>query len=222
MRHFDELYATACLHKGGESGVEGNMPSYASIEQLIAKPDRDYLSSVCLRIFRAGLKHSMVDAKWPEFERVFHHFEPRACAHLSDEYIEDCMHNTALIRHMGKLKAIRANAMYVLECSEQYGGFGEYLANWPTDNIVGLWLEMKKKGAHLGGNSAAAFLRMVGKDTFLITSDVLAVLQHDGIVEKLPSSQKDLRLVQNAFNLWQAQCERPLCEISRVISMAVS
>lgn len=31
---------------------------------------------MALRVFRAGLKHSPVDAKWPAFEEVFFRFDP--------------------------------------------------------------------------------------------------------------------------------------------------
>ena len=36
-----------------------------------------------LRIFRAGLKHSLVDAKWPAFEEVFAGFEPARVVAMS-------------------------------------------------------------------------------------------------------------------------------------------
>lgn len=221
MRRFDEIYATACLHKGGEAVIEAALPSFSSSSELAARGDNEYLSAMSLRIFRAGLKHSMVDAKWPAFEHQFRQFEPLWCAHMSDEFIEQCMSNAALIRHLGKLKTIRTNALYILDVAEHHGSFGRYLAEWPVDNIVGLWLELKQKGAHLGGASASAFLRMVGKDTFKLTDDVVTLLKTEGVLAKSPSSQKELRAAQGAFNIWKKQSGRPLCEISRIVSMAV-
>ena len=47
-----------------------------SAEQLRAEGDDRYLSLMSLRIFRAGLKHSVVDARWPAFEEVFFGFDP--------------------------------------------------------------------------------------------------------------------------------------------------
>ena len=41
-----------------------------------------------LRIFRAGLRHSVVDDKWPAFEEAFHGFEPRRVRAMSDEEVE--------------------------------------------------------------------------------------------------------------------------------------
>ena len=222
MKSFQDIYDTACLHKGGAQEVEARLPTFYSPQELAARPNSDFLSLMSLRIFRAGLKHSMVDAKWPAFESVFNGFEPAFCANLSDEFIEGCLSKPELIRHYGKLKTIRANAVFVLEKSESHGSFGQYLAGWPIEDIVGLWFELKKYGAHLGGGSAASFLRMAGKDTFMLTNDVVAVLKNEAVVSKAPSSKRDLEAVQQAFNTWRAECGRPLCEISRIVSMAAT
>ena len=156
------------------------------------------------RIFRAGLKHSLVDSKWPAFETAFFGFDPYKVSLLGDEQIEKMMQNESLIRHLGKLKAARANALLVSEISEQNGGFGCFLAAWPITDIVALWTLLKKEGTQLGGNSGASFLRMVGKDTFMLTDDVVTALKAQGVIDKRPTAQRDLKLVQEAFNLWRA------------------
>ena len=61
----------------------------------------------------------------------------------------------------------------------------------------------------------------MGKDTFLLTTDVVASLVEQGIVDKKPASQKALGAVQHAFDTWHAQSGRPLCQISRVLSCTV-
>jgi len=58
--------------------------------ELEAIGDDRYLSQMSLRIFRAGLKHSLVDAKWPAFEEVFGDFEPRRVRAMPDEALEGC------------------------------------------------------------------------------------------------------------------------------------
>ncbi|WYH44309.1 hypothetical protein WKI13_16010 [Teredinibacter turnerae] len=80
---------------------------------------------------------------------------------------------------------------------------------------------MKKHGRQLGGMSGPYFLRMVGRDTFLLTQDVCAVLVAQGIVTKTPSSKAELKAVQQAFNVWQEESGRPFCEISRIVAMTV-
>jgi 3-methyladenine DNA glycosylase Tag len=51
-----------------------------------------------LRIFRAGLKHSLVGAKWLAFEEVFHGFEPRRVRAMSDGAVQALLGDVRLIR----------------------------------------------------------------------------------------------------------------------------
>ncbi|MOA03660.1 hypothetical protein D3C78_1231790 [compost metagenome] len=64
--------------------------------------------------------------------------------------------------------------------------------------------------------------RQAGKDTFIPTDDVVAALKAQGIVDKAPTSQRDLAAVQAAFNQWQAQSGRPLCQLSMMLAFTVN
>lgn len=222
MIEFSKLYAAAVIHKGGEAVIEASLPPLSSPKALRQRSDAEYLSLLSRRVFRAGLKHSLVDAKWPEFEKAFHGFDPFYCAMLSDDHLDELMRNKAIIRHLGKIKSVRENAQFVINQSKESGGFGAFLADWPEDEVIQLWAYLKKHGKQLGGSSGASFMRMVGKDTFLLTNDVLAVLRAHGIliqaVPKVPTSQRDLLAIQNAFITWKKDCGRPFCEISRILS----
>src|SRR5690348_11262738 len=115
----------------GAAALEARLPEPKSAEQLKATPDDRYLSQMSLRIFRAGLKHSLVDAKWPAFEEVFHGFDPRRVRAMSDEALEALLGDARLIRHWGKLKAVRDNAAAMLEVAGEHGGVGAWLGQWP-------------------------------------------------------------------------------------------
>jgi len=91
----------------GATALEARLPQSHSAAELKAVPDDRYLSQMSLRIFRAGLKHSLVDAKWPAFEEVFQAFEPRRVRAMSDEAVEALLGDARLIRHWGKLKSVR-------------------------------------------------------------------------------------------------------------------
>ena len=222
MRSFREIYATAVLHRGGETAVEANLPEVRSPDELRALGDDRYLSEISRRIFRAGLKHSMVDARWPAFEKAFHGFDPLRVAMLSDEDLEALMQDKSIIRHFGKIRAVRVNAAWMLEVQRSSGSFGNFIADWPVDRIVELWLLMKKRGSQLGGLSAARCLRMLGKDTFILSDDVVAVLRAEGIVDKAPTSKRDLFLTQAAFNQWSEESGRCLAHISRIVSFTAN
>ncbi len=197
------------------------LPEVATAGQLIQLSDDRYLSALCRRVFRAGLKHSLVDSKWPAFEEAFFGFDPLKLSFMNDEQLESKMQNKALIRHWGKIKSIRVNAMMVRELSETHGGFGQFIATWPEDRIIELWALLKKRGAQLGGQSGASFLRMVGKDTFRLSPDVVAALKAQGIVDRMPTAKRDLQKVQDVFNIWRQQSGQPLSHISMLLAFTV-
>lgn len=192
-----------------------------SVDEITQLDDSYLLSNMSRRVFRAGIKHSVVDAKWPEFEKAFFGFIPQKVALMSDDQLEKLMQNDKIIRHWGKIKSTRLNAFMVTEYIEKHGSFASFIAQWPVDDIVGLWIELKKQGSHLGGNSAAYFLRLIAKDTFVLTDDVVAALIAQGIVDRRPTSQRDLRLVQQTFNQWHEQSGEPLSHISRLLAHTV-
>jgi 3-methyladenine DNA glycosylase Tag len=174
-----------------------------------------------LRIFRAGLKHSVVDAKWPAFEDVFDRFEPRRVRAMPDEALEALLADSRLIRHWGKLKAVRDNAAAMITIAEEHDSFGAWLADWPGNNIVELWETLAKCFSQMGGNSGPAFLRMVGKDTFILTPSVTAALKRWGAVDAPPKNRKDRAAVQSCFNLWAEETGRPLCQLSLILAASI-
>ncbi|WP_426416825.1 DNA-3-methyladenine glycosylase I [Aestuariirhabdus sp. LZHN29] len=221
MEHFDRIRERA-IGLWGEPALEARLPVVLPTQALLALDDNDYLSAITRRVFRAGLKHSMVDSKWPAFEEALWGFKAPALALLSEEQIDQLMQNRALIRHRGKLKTIPVNAQMVLDIAREHGSVGRFLASWPGEDVVGLWRYLAKRGSHLGGGSGAAFLRMVGKDTFMLSNDVVAALKVQAVVDRVPTAQRDLKQVQEAFNQWQAQSGRPLSEISMTLACSIS
>ena len=222
MRDYQWMLEFGVNRFGSLAALEARLPTPASAVELMALSDDRYLSLIARRVFRAGLRHSVVDAKWPNFEEVFWGFDPEKVVLLSAEHIERLMQDTRIIRHLGKLKSVPRNAQMVLDVRQEYGSFGAFLAQWPEQDIVGLWRFLVKHGHQLGGLSAPSFLRMAGKDTFLPSRDVVAGLVAQDIITKQPTSQRDLAAVQEAFNIWQAQSGRPLCQLSMLLALTVN
>ena len=205
----------------GAAALEARLPQPKTPEELKATPDDRYLSQMSLRIFRAGLKHSLVDAKWPAFEEVFHGFDPRPVRAMSDEALENLLGDSRLIRHWGKLKATRDNAAAMLEVAAEQGSFGAWVADWPGEDIVGLWEALAKRFSQLGGNSGPTFLRMVGKDTFVLSPSVVAALKRWGVVAAPPKNRQDRARVQACFNAWTGETGRPLSQLSMILACSV-
>ncbi|EZQ17215.1 3-methyladenine DNA glycosylase [Pseudomonas sp. G11-1] len=213
-----------CLNRfGSRAALEARLPTPRSADELRALSDDRYLSAMALRVFRAGLKHSVVDARWPAFEEVFFGFDPHKVVLMSAEHIERLMQDTRIIRHLAKLRSVPRNAQMVLDLSREYGSMGNLIADWPSEDIVGLWRLLAKRGNQLGGLSVPRFLRMVGKDTFVTTDDVLAALKGMGVLDQAKAtSQRDLALVQDAFNQLGRESGRPLGQLSAMLAFTVN
>lgn len=222
MRDYSWLYAFCLNRFGSAEALEARLPQPATTQALRALGDDRYLSLISLRIFRAGLRHSLVDAKWPAFEALFFGFDPHKVVLMGGEHIERLMQDERIIRHLGKLASVPRNAQFVLDVAREYGSFGALLADWPESDITGLWRLLSKRGSQLGGLSAPRLLRMAGKDTFIPTDDLVAALRAQGVIDAPPTSQKALAAVQAAFNQWREQSGRPLCQLSVMLAHTVN
>lgn len=221
MTPFQTIYEEALFRQGDETTLKTKLPMPKSKEELLKQGDDVYLSIMSRRIFRAGLKHSMVDAKWPAFEEVFLGFDIRKVRMMSDEALEKLLQDKRIIRHWGKIKSVRANAQAINDLHNEYKSVGEYLANWPPDRIVSLWEDLKNRFTQLGGNSGPYFLRMSGKDTFLLTPFVIRALIKWNAIEKEPTGKKAKLHIQDIFNQWAEQAKRPLCQISMILALSI-
>ena len=217
---FAEIFDAARTRQSA-AALEARLPQPKRADELRAVPDDRYLSQMSLRIFRAGLKHSLVDAKWPAFEEVFRGFDPRPVRAMPDEALEGLLGDARLIRHWGKLKAVRDNAAAMLEITAEYGSFGAWLAGWPGDDVIGLWEALAKRFGQMGGNSGAMFLRMVGKDTFVLSPSVVAALKRWGAVAAPPKNRQDRARVQSCFNDWDTETGRPFSQLSMILAYSV-
>ncbi len=204
----------------GSAALEARLVQPRPAAEIAALAEDRWLSRMMLRVFRAGLRHELVDRKWPAFEAAFAGFDPEACARLADERIEELLADRALIRNLPKLRAVRANARAILALRAEAGGIGRWVADWPGADIVSLWDELARRFEQLGGNSAAYLLRMVGKDTFILTGSVVTGLGHWGVLGAPPRSRADRAAVQATFNRWAGETGRPLCQLSQILAMS--
>jgi 3-methyladenine DNA glycosylase Tag len=219
MIPLDPILAQA-LERWGEAGLHERFPEGKDAAALAAVPDDRYLSLLCLRVFRAGLKHSLVDQKWPAFEEVFHGFMPDRVAALTEEDLEPLMADSRLIRHWGKLKSVPINAAALRAISAEAGGFGRWLASWPAERILELWEALAKRFTQLGGDSGPRFLRMAGKDTFILSPSVEAALKAWGVSDGGKGKAERARIAAQ-FIAWHRETGRPLAELSMILACSV-
>ena len=210
----------AARTRHGAAALDARLPQPKTASELAGTPDDRYLSQMSLRVFRAGLKHSLVDAKWPAFEEVFEGFDPRRVRAMPDEALEKLLGDARLIRHWGKLKSVRDNAAAMLEIGGEFGRFGTWIGTWPGNNVVGLWEALAARFSLMGGNSGPMFLRMVGKDTFVLSHSVVAGLKRWAQMAP-PKSKSDRAAAQACFNTWAGETGRPLSQLSMILALSV-
>lgn len=223
MRDFGQIAALAAQRKGGMPALKKLLAATPSRspEAIAAMPDDRILAEMARRIFSAGFSTKVIQDKWPAFETAFHGFDPRFCAALDREGFEALMQDRGIVRNAAKVKAVQANAGFVEALAQEHGKAARFFADWPDDDYAGLLDVLKTRGSRLSGDAGMRFLRSIGKPAYILTRDVVAALIREGIVTRAPSGQRDLRIVQNAFNQWSKQSGCDLTAISRTLAMSV-
>jgi 3-methyladenine DNA glycosylase Tag len=222
MIAFKTIRARAAKRKGGDAALAALLPK-ASSEKALAKLSNDrVLAEMAKRIFSAGFVWSVIEKKWPGFEAAFLQFEPGRLLHQPDEFWEGLASDKRIVRNPQKITAVRDNAQFVVDIAREHGSFGKFLAQWPADDQIGLLELLAKRGARLGGRTGQYFLRFTGKDGFVMSSDVVACLRDAGLdISENPTSKKDLKKVQDAFNGWAQETGLPRVHLSRICAMSI-
>ena len=218
---FDRLFEIAAGRKGGAKAFEEILPVMKSADELKAIPDDRWLSMMAKCVFQAGFNWGVVDKKWPGFEEAFDRFDPGRWSMMSDDDLDTLLKDTRVVRHARKLKSVGENALFLRDLAAEHGTAANFFADWPIDDHIGLLKVLKKRGSRLGGATGQYFLRFMGRDGFMTGGDVVKALIREGVVDKAPTSQRDLATVQAAFNHWSAQAGRPLAQISRTLACTV-
>ncbi len=222
MTPFKTIRARAAKRKGGEAALAALLPKLTGPKALTRLADDRALAEMAKRIFSAGFVWSVIEKKWPGFEAAFLNFEPKRLLHQPDEFWEGLASDKRIVRNPQKITAVRDNARFVAGIAAEHGSFGKFLAQWPADDQGGLLELLAKRGARLGGRTGQYLLRFVGKDGFVTSADVVACLRDAGLdISESPTSKKDLRKIQDAFNAWAKETGLPLTHLSRICAMSI-
>ena len=222
MRTLDEIRAIAEARKGGSANLEKLIGSgdYPARDPKKMTDDR-WLSIFSRHVFAAGFNWKAIDRKWPGFEEAFKGFDVGACAMMDDAWMDALLKDTRIVRNGAKIASVRDNAAFLQELAVERGSAAATIADWPDGDYVGLLDALKRRGSRLGGSAAQYALRQGGKSGFILSPDVVGRLVAEGVVDKAPTSRKDMAAVQNAFDGWQSQSGLSLAEISRVLALSI-
>lgn len=162
-----------------------NNPVYAKYHDeewgIPVHDDRHLFEMLILEGAQAGLSWETVLMKRDEYRKVFHNFDIKKVAQMSDAELEKALLNPGIIRNRLKVYSARRNARCVLEIIEEHGSLNEYLwsfvhnvsvINRPKDfsevpvstpESDALAKALKKKGLNFVGSTILyAFMQAVG------------------------------------------------------------
>ncbi|WBA15330.1 DNA-3-methyladenine glycosylase I [Salinivibrio proteolyticus] len=218
---FSTIYQRAAERKGGQRALEHMLVAPLVYDALCEIPDDRWLAAFSQKVFQSGISWQVVRKKWPGFEEVFWGFDIEKMLLMPPEMWEEKATNPAIIRHLTKVMTIPHNAEMIHRVQQSHGSFSQFVADWPSEDIVGLWQYLKKHGKRLGGNTGAYTLRRMGKDTFLFTRDIEHYLRATKIVDSGRETKRAMQAAQQAFNEWQQESGRSLNHISQLIAFSV-
>jgi 3-methyladenine DNA glycosylase Tag len=219
---FKAIRARAEKRKGGPKGLEKLLPRKPDMKAVAKLSDDRILAEMTKRVFSAGFAWSVIEAKWPGFEKAFLAFQPAKLTFQPDDFWHDLLSDTGIVRNGAKIASVRENATFVQEIARQHGSFGKFLAKWPSSDQVGLLDLLAKRGSRLGGNTGQMLLRFVGWDGFVTSQDVVACLRDAGLdIAAEVKSKGDLARVQAQFNAWASETGLPYVHLSRICAMSI-
>lgn len=219
---FKIILARAEKRKGGPKALEKLLPAKPNVKALEKLGDDRILAEMSKRVFSAGFAWSVIEQKWPGFEKAFLGFKPAKLTFQPDDFWHDLLSDTAIVRNGAKINSVRDNAAFVQDIAREHGSFGKFLATWPSSDEIGLLNLLHKRGSRLGGNTGMMFLRFIGWDGFVTSQDVVACLRDAGLdISAEVKSKGDLAKVQAQFNAWAEETGLPYVHLSRICAMSV-
>jgi 3-methyladenine DNA glycosylase Tag len=222
MTSFKTILSWAEKRKGGPKALAKLLPDKPDAKALAKLGDDRILAEMTRRVFSAGFAWSVIENKWPDFEKAFLGFKPAKLGFQPDEFWDALMSDKRIVRNGAKIMSVRENAQFVQAIAQEHGSFGKFLANWPASDEVGLLDLLTKRGSRLGGNTGQMFLRFVGWDGFVTSKDVVACLREAGLdIAEEVKSKGDLAKVQAAFNAWASETGLPYVQLSRICALSV-
>lgn len=220
LEKFDDIYQRAAARKGGVANLKILLGPSNEDHLLTGIPDDRFLAEFSKKVFQSGFVWRVVENKWPNFEESFFNFNIEKILMMPEEMMERKASDPKIIRNFNKVKTIKANGQMIFEEQQKGHSFAEFVAKWPSNDIIGLWAYLKKHGQRLGGNTGPYALRALGKDTFILSRDVEAYFRAHDIITGGIQTKSSLTAIQASFNHWQQQCSLSLSQLSRLVAYA--
>jgi len=220
MTHFKDLVKRAEKRKGGKQMLNLLLPPILDRSLFKTQSSNVFLALMTKGVFQSGFVWRVIENKWDNFETAFLNFDCQKLLSQPDEKWDAYAEDKSIVRNVIKIQTVRDNAEFILNVEQLEGkSFGQVLDEWPASDLIGLWDMMKKNGSRLGGMTGQYFLRRAGKDSFLLSQDVVRSLQEMRLdIKDNPTSKRDFKLIQQTLNEIHQKTKLPYTHISKILA----
>src|SRR5690242_5370531 len=106
---FKVIRARAEKRKGGPEALKKLLPRKSDAKALAKLSDDRILAEMTQRVFSAGFAWSVIETKWPGFEKAFLGFRPAKLTFQPDDYWDGLLKDTRIVRNGAKISSVREN-----------------------------------------------------------------------------------------------------------------
>ena len=220
---FKTIRARAEKRKGGPKALARLLPPKPDPKALAKLGDDRILAEMTRRVFSAGFAWSVIETKWPGFEKAFLGFKPGPLTLQPDEFWDGLMKDTRIVRNGAKIMSVRANAGFVQDVGEG----ARQLRQVPREVAV----LRRGRAARTAGEARQparrqyraddAALPRLGRVRHVEGRGRRACAMPASTSPKTVTSKRDLAKVQAQFNAWAEETGLPYVQLSRICAMSI-
>lgn len=113
------------------------LQEYHDTEWCVPSHDDRYIfEMLTLEGAQAGLSWLTILKRRNAYRKAFHQFSIAGCAVMTDEELEQILHQKEVIANRRKVYSVRANAQAIQHIQHQYGSFAAYLWKYTDDKVL--------------------------------------------------------------------------------------
>ena len=128
---------------------------------------------------QAGLSWEIILKRRSNYRKAFYNFDPKEVAVMTDNELDELLHNEGIIRNRSKIYSARQNAQIFIKIQEEFGTFDNYVWKFVDNKTITnqhngafkttskesdlLAKDLKKRGMNFVGSTIIyAFMQAVG------------------------------------------------------------
>lgn len=101
-----------------------------------SRDDRHLFEMLCLEGAQAGLNWETILKKRKGYKEVFHNFDPKKVATMTESELEAAARNPLIVRNKLKIRSVVRNARVFINIQKEFGSFADYVWRFVGGNPI--------------------------------------------------------------------------------------